>query len=89
MTSPTPEGQRVASILDVRVSCRACDWRGAVGEARPDVDGEGSLGCGVCGSVLGTSRREHILTKDCWCYPTVTYVDPVTGNKVVVHHEPN
>lgn len=30
-------------------------------------------------------KREHILTEDCWCFPTVTYVDPINGNKVVVH----
>lgn len=39
--------------------------------------------------IVAAVKREHILTQDCWCCPTVTYVDPINGNKVVVHHEPN
>lgn len=32
---------------------------------------------------------EHIEAPDCWCNPTLDYVDPVTGNAVYVHHKPN
>ena len=36
------------SILDVKVKCPACGWSGTVGDAEPDVDGDGSLGCPKC-----------------------------------------
>lgn len=30
---------------------------------------------------------EHEDSEDCWCCPTLEYVDPVTGIGVWVHHE--
>lgn len=37
---------------------------------------------------LHASPREHVLSMECWCHPTIEYVDPITGVKVVVHHRP-
>ena len=39
-------------IGDVRVACPACGWGGVVDECEPDVDGDGSLGCPKCGTVV-------------------------------------
>jgi hypothetical protein len=33
--------------------------------------------------------REHEESEDCWCHPTLDYVDPDTGVAVYVHHEAN
>ncbi len=33
--------------------------------------------------------REHTTSADCWCNPTIDYVNPDTGATVYVHHEPN
>lgn len=38
-------------IEDVAMVCSECGWTGTLGEAVPDVDGEGSLGCPMCLSV--------------------------------------
>lgn len=35
------------------------------------------------------ARREHAASADCWCNPTIDYVNPDTGAAVYVHHEPN
>ena len=40
------------SILAVPMICPKCDWKGVVAQAEPDVDGEGSLGCPECQTVL-------------------------------------
>ena len=40
-----PELQR---ITDVRVFCPCCKWQGTIGQAEPDIDGDGSLGCPIC-----------------------------------------
>ena len=39
-------------IGDVRGSCSRCGWWGTVYEAEPDIDGDGSLGCPQCLSVV-------------------------------------
>lgn len=31
---------------------------------------------------------EHIDSPDCWCCPRLDYKDPVNGNEVWVHNEP-
>jgi len=31
--------------------------------------------------------RKHIASADCWCEPSVDYVDPDTGAKVFVHNQ--
>ena len=31
--------------------------------------------------------RLHFSTKNCWCCPTLDYVDPDTGNGVYVHKQ--
>jgi hypothetical protein len=36
------------SITAVPCSCPECGWKGVTGDAEPDVDGEGSLGCPEC-----------------------------------------
>ncbi len=40
------------SILDVKLKCPKCGLEATVGDAEPDVDGEGSLGCPKCLSVM-------------------------------------
>ena len=32
---------KLSSILDARVKCPVCGWTGTVGDAEPDVDGDG------------------------------------------------
>lgn len=29
---------------------------------------------------------QHVASDQCWCQPRVTYTDPVTGNRVLVHN---
>jgi hypothetical protein len=36
-----------------------------------------------------TTAREHVESKDCWCHPTLDYVDPETGCEVWIHHKGN
>jgi hypothetical protein len=33
--------------------------------------------------------REHVESGDCWCNPTLDYVNPETGAEHWIHHEPN
>jgi hypothetical protein len=33
-------------------------------------------------------RRQHVETGDCWCNPTLNYVDEDTGVQHWIHHEP-
>lgn len=40
------------SIMEVRVECITCGWIGMVGDCEPDIDGEGSLGCPECCSII-------------------------------------
>lgn len=42
------------SILDVPMFCPLCGSTTTAGEAKPDADGDGSLGCPVedCGGIL-------------------------------------
>jgi len=35
-------------ITEVPCYCPQCAWSGVTGEAEPDVDGDGSLGCPKC-----------------------------------------
>lgn len=35
----------------------------------------------------GELEREHTNSADCWCSPTLDYVDSETGSKVYVHHK--
>lgn len=36
-----------------------------------------------------TTDRKHETSKECWCGPTLDYVDPESGNEVYVHHKSN
>ena len=38
----------VKSILDVKLKCPECNLITTAGEAYPDIDGDGSLGCQRC-----------------------------------------
>lgn len=40
------------SITDALCYCFVCDWAGTVYDCLPDVDGDGSLGCPCCKSVI-------------------------------------
>lgn len=40
------------SILDVKLKCPACKFKCSVDKAFPDVDGDGSLGCPICFTVM-------------------------------------
>lgn len=33
--------------------------------------------------------REHETSADCWCHPTLDYINAETGVKHWIHHEPN
>lgn len=35
------------------------------------------------------TRREHVESADCWCSPTLDYLDAETGRAVYVHHKGN
>lgn len=41
------------------------------------------------GQQVAGKPKEHRQSQDCWCSPTLDFVDPETGNSVWVHHEPN
>ena len=45
------------SVFEIPVRCVApeCGWSGTVGEAVPDVDGDGSMGCPKCGRIVKES----------------------------------
>lgn len=32
---------------------------------------------------------KHEESPDCWCFPEVIFVDPVTGNGILLHHYPH
>lgn len=54
------------SILDVVLTCALCGKPCKVGDAEPDVDGDGSPGCPVtdCGGILyqtGTEGKDFIF----------------------------
>ena len=43
--------QFLPSIIEYPLECE-CGWAGSVGEATPDIDGDGGLGCPDCGRLL-------------------------------------
>jgi len=45
----------LGSIYDVACNCPSCHWHGKVLNCEPDVDGDGSLGCPICGTVVDVS----------------------------------
>ena len=47
-------------ITEVDAWCSKCGWTGSVGECIPDVDGDGSLGCPTCETVVETEEKEEI-----------------------------
>lgn len=51
---PPPKHQH--SILAHPMRCPKCSWRGPVGACEPDVDGDGSLGCPQCETVVVLER---------------------------------
>ncbi len=44
------------SILDQKMFCPKCGWKGTIWDCEPDVDGDGSLGCLICFSVMEMSN---------------------------------
>ena len=40
-------------------------------------------------TLAGDALPQHTTSADCWCGPTVDYVDPDTGATVYVHHKSN
>jgi len=32
-------------------------------------------------------KNDHLLTKDCWCYPILEYVNEETGVELWVHND--
>lgn len=71
-------------IGDVRGSCSRCGWWGTVYEAEPDVDGDGSLGCPQCLSVVEFGAPNNSVQADvCLCSPLTAYTtDGVGGAKI-------
>jgi len=45
------DSRELVGIDDLAAWC-SCGWCGTVGDCEPDVDGDGSLGCPVCFSVV-------------------------------------
>ncbi len=43
---------QLKSIPDEPCRCQKCNWSGTVDDCIPDIDGEGSLGCPKCGSMV-------------------------------------
>ena len=50
-------------ITEVKVRCPVCGWAGTIGDAEPDVDGEGSPGCPEC--LCNVSITETRLEAGC------------------------
>ena len=44
--------KRLTSITQVPMKCPNCGWVGKVIDCEPDVDGDGSLGCPKCNTVM-------------------------------------
>ena len=53
-------GSKLISIMDVKVKCPECGLVVRVGDAEPDIDGDGSLGCPRCLSMLSTSSADWL-----------------------------
>ncbi len=45
-------------ITEVKLECY-CGWKGTVGDATPDFDGDGNLGCPSCGDLLQADERHR------------------------------
>lgn len=43
----------------------------------------------LCDECAPVSFAPHLASPDCWCHPTLTYVNKDTGAKHWLHHEPN
>lgn len=39
-------------------------------------------------AIVRVGPRLHFTTKNCWCCPSLKYVDSDTGNKLWVHNDP-
>ena len=39
-------------IGEVKCKCPSCNWKGTVDDCEPDIDGDGSLGCPKCSTVI-------------------------------------
>ena len=50
--TPKEANKTLGSIFDVPCHCDKCGWGGTVDSCEPDVDGDGSLGCPDCLSVV-------------------------------------
>lgn len=50
----------MTSIFYVTVVCPECGWCGVVRDCAPDVDGDGSLGCPDCLSVVTELQRVYL-----------------------------
>lgn len=46
------DSKGLPTITSVPCKCPQCDWRGCVGDCEPDVDGDGSLGCPRCFTII-------------------------------------
>ena len=44
------------SIGDVLMRCSRCNWNGTIHECEPDVDGQDSPGCPVCGELAREAK---------------------------------
>jgi hypothetical protein len=46
-------------ITEVPCECPACGWSGLTGNTEPDVDGDGSLGCPRCHTIVTIHYLPH------------------------------
>ncbi len=53
--------KELKSILDVKLKCPACCLITTVGEAEPDIDGDGSLGCPRC---LAVENKKIVMLQE-------------------------
>lgn len=52
------------SIHEIIVVCPGCRWVGIVDECKPDVDGDGGLGCPLCNTVIGCNGGEAMTDQE-------------------------
>ena len=38
---------------------------------------------------LEVLNSRHLDSPECWCFPTLDFVNPDTGQELWVHHQPN
>ena len=53
----------MGKIIDVKLVCPVCKFITSVGEAEPDIDGDGNLGCPKC---LLYKKQKVVMKEHKW-----------------------